>query len=86
MAKPKHFGGCTLMRRMVIQHGTLKFGTGETTVDREETVERACEAPIFDEEGWRTGLCRSCRSGWTHPRNFPIETVAERLTKNGVTP
>lgn len=65
---------CKKLRRMLIRHGTLNLGTGETEPGRQEWVTRPCGVPLFTDKDKANGLCSGCLSGWTHPENYPAET------------
>ncbi|RUW55576.1 hypothetical protein EOA32_00730 [Mesorhizobium sp. M1A.F.Ca.ET.072.01.1.1] len=64
---------CTKLRRMLVKHGSYNMTTGETTAKREEWVTRECGVPLFGETERKTGICRACARGWTHPENYPVE-------------
>lgn len=67
---------CTQMRRMVIRRGTMDLATGTSTLDEGTVETRACGTPLFSDQERKTGICRSCASGWTHPNNYPVESDA----------
>lgn len=63
---------CTQMRRVLVRHNTLNFGSGTVTPSREEWVTEPCGKPLFDARSRAIGKCPSCEGGWTHPHNFPV--------------
>lgn len=67
-----YYPDCRVLRTMLIEQCALDMRTGETTQAGEpEWVTQACGGPIFSsEEGHKDGICRSCRSGWSHPHNY----------------
>lgn len=73
MKASKQFNLCTQQRRRLVTHSLLNTSTGESTEGRQEWEEGPCAAPLFSDTERASGLCRSCASGWTHPKNFPIE-------------
>lgn len=62
---------CTQMRRKLVRHSTLNLATNATQEIRSEWVTEPCNIPLF---GDTSGICRSCRAGWTHPQNYPLDT------------
>lgn len=75
MKKAKRYDSCTKMRRMFIQNFTLSMATGERTLVGEEWVTRECGVPLFGDDETKTGICRSCANGWTHPNNHPVQEL-----------
>ncbi len=69
---------CTKLRRMLLTHSTLTFGTGEVSPGRQEWVTRECGSPLFDARSKAKGVCPSCEGGWTHPHNYPACEEASR--------
>lgn len=71
--RPKH--SCEVERTVKVTHSTLNMGTGAITKGHSEVVTKACDTPLFGSKNEDVvfGVCRSCRSGWTHPDNFPTE-------------
>jgi len=63
--------GCTVLRRMRIRHSNIDLRSGEVEEGGFEWVTRACNTPLFGADR-KIGVCRSCRSGWTHPHNYPV--------------
>lgn len=59
---------CTIRRTCVVTHGTLNMHTGDTHMDRRETVTKECGTPLFGRDLER-GICRGCAAGWEHPDN-----------------
>lgn len=68
---------CAVVRRHLVTYSTLNMVTGVSTrSEREpEMVTEPCGAPLFTEAEHRSGKCRSCASGFTHPENYPVEPV-----------
>jgi hypothetical protein len=73
------FDRCIVLRRKLIERVAvaMNFGTGD--IQREisgyEWRTEACSTPLFTKEEERTGVCRSCASGWTHENNYPVEAI-----------
>ena len=63
---------CTKQRRYLVTHSTLNMTSGESTQGKQEWIEEPCGKPLFGDEERKTGICKSCASGWTHPNNYPI--------------
>lgn len=68
---PKIYNSCTVMRRKLVKHESLNMATGESTKTHEEWVTEPCSIPLFGDEE-KTGVCKSCSKGWTHPENYPV--------------
>lgn len=64
-------GCCTVMRTKVVTASVMNLFTGEQTVTGQHIETGPCNTPLFTPEERNTGICRSCRSGWTHPDNRP---------------
>lgn len=66
---------CTVKRTMLITGGTLNIATGESATGAQHWETRACGTPLFTDAERKSGQCRSCASGWTHPHNYRAETA-----------
>lgn len=62
---------CTVMRRKLRRHG--KLTDGEIQFTHEEWVTEPCGSPLFSGDDEIAGVCRSCKSGWSHPNNYPVK-------------
>lgn len=73
--KPKQHNSCTVVRRMLITHGTMTFNGGGDTYreGHKEWVTRECAIPLFGDDERQRGTCRSCHKGWEHPNNYPAD-------------
>ncbi len=71
--RTKGSDSCTMVRRMLIRHMFLNLATSETDDARAEWVTRPCGVPLFGDDK-AGGLCRGCKTGWTHPNNYPVCT------------
>ncbi len=78
MAKRKDFWSCTKVRRMLVEYGTFNMATGESKKGKKEWVVQACGTPLFSADERKTGICRSCQSGWKHPHNYPADEPQPR--------
>lgn len=75
LGQPKEYHSCTVMRRKLVKTGTLSMATGQLEMSgKAEWVTEACGTPLFGDEERRSGTCRSCAKGWTHPENYPVES------------
>jgi hypothetical protein len=71
LMKPHH--SCTVVRRVLVSTGHVNLATGKTEMTGEHWETGPCGIPLFSEEESRSGICRSCASGWTHPHNYPLD-------------
>jgi hypothetical protein len=68
-------GCCTTRRTFLVRSGSLNMTTGEYAPppgDSGEWVTGPCNVPLFGADAL-LGTCKGCRSGWTHPENFPAK-------------
>lgn len=63
---------CRQIRRKLVTHHTLNYGTCPTTPWREEWVTEPCGQPLFDAPSQALGKCPGCEGGWTSPNNYPV--------------
>jgi hypothetical protein len=64
---------CEVERQKVVTHGTLDLATGQHTIRSTETVIEQCGTPLFSEQERQSGVCHSCREGWSVEGNQPTE-------------
>jgi hypothetical protein len=77
----KRFFLCQVERRVLVQKSTLHVETGETTVLWQAWSLRPCGIPLFQDQDRQTGVCQSCRDGWTHPHSYPTGMGLALLAK-----
>lgn len=65
---------CTTMRRVLVRHSTLSLASGESQSAGDEWQDGPCGTPLFTDAEKKSGTCRSCARGWTHPENFALLT------------
>jgi hypothetical protein len=70
MAKKKRFDLCTVQRTVLVTHGTFNLNTGEHRKGEQEWKTGPCNTPLFGEESRKTGVCSSCKKGWSVPNNY----------------
>ena len=56
---------CKIERRVVVSHGTFNPMTKRSTIRSTTTEIRPCGTPLFSEREIKTGICKSCYSGWS---------------------
>lgn len=75
MAKRKGHDSCTVVRRVLVTHGTMRFNHGEDTYRKtgKEWQTKACGIPLFGDDERQRGTCKGCHKGWEHPHNYPAD-------------
>lgn len=51
----------------------MNTASGAYTETKAEWVTEPCGIPLFQEQERKTGVCRSCAKGWTHPENYRVD-------------
>lgn len=86
-----YYPNCRVMRVKFIKQLSLDMATGAYTEvpSASRWATEACDIPIFstDTASKTDGICKSCRSGWTHELNYfaapPLDTLVA-LAAGGV--
>ena len=61
---------CKVLRTRELSCGTVDMLTGELKTTETKWVTGPCGSPLFSAAERESGTCRSCDSGWTHPKNY----------------
>jgi len=67
------YSECQVMRRKLITISKIVFGTGEEKDRKQKWVDEKCGSPLWSDEEQINGMCKSCKSGWTHEHNYRID-------------
>jgi hypothetical protein len=67
----------------LIEQGTISLARNEINFNRENKVTQTCNTPLFDAEEKRTGVCKSCRSGYKEDNNYPTAKGLEQIRQVG---
>ncbi len=83
---PPLYDTCRVERRWLVRRGTLNPTTGGYQETEQEWKVGPCGHPLYG-SGWRaTGICPSCRIGWTHQDNHLTaagQAILDEVKKEG---
>ena len=81
--KPVRFTRCTILRTFKVTHTTMSMtGKKPTKKPWSEIVTGPCDTPLFTAGEETTGICNSCRKGWSVKNNH-FATEEERIRATG---
>lgn len=70
---------CLIIRDRKTAHGTLDLATGKTAMGPTRMETSICNAPLWSDREKKTGVCRSCASGYSVTGNrFANNTERQR--------
>lgn len=69
---------CTIIRRILVTHGSMDMATGAYTEGAKEWETRPCDGHLSSPVEKMAGVCASCARGWKCDTNYAVYPLKER--------